>query len=78
MKKCIAFVPGGPEPQTWRQCRSAIKPGFVFCRNHERVLAGIVLGICVYDYPDEAAQVCRAARDKAALARLPVAARKPS
>ena len=78
MKKCIAFVPAGPEPQSWRQCRSSAKPGCVFCRQHERLIAGVFLGVCVYDHSDDATQIHNAARDKAALARLPVAARKPS
>jgi len=73
MKKCVAFVAHGRSGNAWRPCRQPARSHSVFCRRHESVFAGVMLGVFVHRYPEpwEHAQV-------SALERMPVASREPS
>ena len=73
MKRCIAFVAEGRSDKAWRPCRKIARANCVFCRQHEKIITGVMLGICVHDYPDGVA----AAR-KQPLSEMPVASRVPS
>lgn len=73
MKRCIAFIEDGSSPSAWRQCRRAARLRSTFCRQHEGLIAGVVLGICVHDFPLEVPP-----RSRQSLADMPVASRVPS
>jgi hypothetical protein len=75
MKNCLAFVGDAQSPHAWRPCRGKASADSVFCRRHERMLEGVVLGICVYEFPDG---VMDRAGHKWLLADMPVASRVPS
>ena len=78
MKKCIAFMPNGPAVHSWRPCPTAARRGRVFCRRHERAVAGILLGVCVNDYPDPEIEFRDQRHCKPSLEEMPVVSRKPS
>lgn len=78
MKKCIAFMPNGHAVHSWRPCPTTALRGRVFCRRHERTVAGIVLGICINDIPDPEIAFHQGRRRKPSLEELPVAGGKPS
>lgn len=71
MKRCIAFVAEARSENSWRKCRRAAGAHSVFCSQHEQVIAGIMLGLCVCVYPD------RRPRQQP-LSQMPVASRVPS
>jgi hypothetical protein len=73
MRRCIAFVPQGRTQNGWRPCRQAAAHASVFCRRHETVFAGAMLGVCIHSYPAEMEEL-----RETMLKSLPVASRKPS
>ena len=82
MKPCIAYVSTGEAPDAWRPCHNPVRRGCVFCRHHEKAIAGIMIGLCAHDYPDPIQEMREQAREqrnsRESLARMPVAGRKPS
>ena len=73
MKRCLACVVAGHSANAWRPCRAAAKKDGVFCVQHERVIGGVILGICVNDVPDGVQW-----RRKPSLADMPVTGKVPS
>ena len=73
MKRCIAFVAEGRSDRAWRPCRKMARKNCVFCGQHEKVVTGVMLGICVHDFPDGVR-----VRRKPSLSEMPVASRVPS
>ena len=73
MNQCIAFIADGRSHGAWRPCRRRAPHKRALCRLHEKMFAGIMLGIWTADRVDPRKDLCR--HD---LRNMPVASRKPS
>jgi hypothetical protein len=73
MKPCIAFVAQGRGTSSWKPCPGKAHTQKVFCPQHEKILAGVMLGICVTQYPDDV-EYC----ERQSLADMPVKSKVPS
>lgn len=73
IKPCIAFESQGRSVHVWRPCGRPARRDSVFCRLHERLIAGVMLGICVHDTPDGVQH-----REPRSLMDLPSASKVPS
>jgi len=69
----MAFVSADRSGNSWRPCRRPAKSKNAFCRAHELIIGGVLLGICVNEYPDGVQH-----RREQALADMPVAGKVPS
>jgi hypothetical protein len=73
MKKCIAYIADPSSAHAWRPCRKPARLKSSFCRQHETIAVGVMLGLCVYGFRNESH-----ARRKTSLSEMPVASRVPS
>jgi hypothetical protein len=73
MKRCAAFVVDRQSASAWRQCRRRSQRCSTFCRQHEELVAGVMLGF----FARQAVTDLRKLR-KMALEEMPVSSRVPS
>jgi hypothetical protein len=73
MRCCVAFTPDASSPNAWRQCRRNARAKSWFCRQHEELIAGALLGFFALQAVLDARQV-----RKTSLADMPVNSRVPS